>query len=106
MFVAVIGITASCSDSDSDSALPAPAFSSDEVEELFVRWACPANPLTAFASYEPTGISDPLGRNPLEWVVRTRHGEFTAREPEMTFVPSDQAAGFAGRLRAGDECLP
>ena len=84
------------------TAIVSPRFTAAEVEELFIEWSCPANPVAGATIYRPDATSAPF--DPGRWLIHTLRGEFTLRESAMVFVPSKEAAVFARSLRSGANC--
>lgn len=127
MLVAVLGLVlafaVTCSDDDVDvPAVASPQLIPEEVESLFGEWLCPGNPflldaldVAVVSTYAPAqeawtiSTSTRSSRTPSSAVERLRelavgHPAFTAREPQMIFVPVNEQARELLRLRRSSAC--
>ncbi len=81
---------------------PSPELTAQEVQQLFLEWACPANPAYAERVYQPnvTWRTD----DPDAWLVDTTRGEFTVDDSARVLAPSADVSTATLVLREGEHC--
>lgn len=99
LLLLVVGCSAEL---EAPAAALSPDHTAQEVEQLFVEWACPANPAFAQRVYQPNATE--FVDETQTWLVETRRGEFTVSDSAGVLAPSDDASTDTLVFRQGEHC--
>ena len=99
--LALTGCVPSRTAAPTPTPTPAHRWNVEEVQQLFLDWACPSLNLFAVQVFNPHAIPGADGDS---WTILTIGGNYTFRESTRVFVPPTNESARAVAIRSTPEC--